>query len=132
MAKQPKTATPIEQAETPAEQVEGVEAQTETPAEQVEGQVPEAETPEASAEQSEETQVTSDESADTTEQPTAEEAPVATPSKMITVTVPRGFQLRVDDHTVLPVKAGVQEMLEEHALHWYSVANGVTVYNPEA
>ena len=46
----------------------------------------------------------------------------------VTVTVPKAYKLRVDDHTEILVKAGVQEMPLAHAEHWYSVANGVTVY----
>ena len=120
MAKNPSKST---------KQVEGApQAEGTEQAEQAE----QAEGAEASTGQSEEAQVTSGAAADTTEQAPEVAASVATSGKTVTVTVPRGFQLRVDDHTVRVIKPGVQEMLEEHATHWYSVANGVTIYNPEA
>jgi len=50
--------------------------------------------------------------------------------KMVTVTVPRAYKLRVDDHIEVPYKAGIQEMPESHANHWWSVNNGVEVYTP--
>lgn len=117
MAKAPKTASAAPAVEeTVAEQ----EAQT-----SAEGQEP-------TQDQPEEPQAAPEAPVDTDQQAPETEVPAATPGKTVTVTVPRGFQLRVDDHTVVPVKPGVQEMLEEHATHWYSVANGVTIYNPEA
>jgi len=51
--------------------------------------------------------------------------------EMVTVTVPKAFKLRIDAFRELVVKAGVQEMERLHAEHWYSVANGVTVYDPK-
>jgi len=106
-----------------------------------EGQAPEG----AEQDQPESAQAGSDETTDTEPQAGPEagsETPEAGPEaesevateavKMVTVTAPRGFNLRLDDHTVLAVKAGVQEMPEHLATHWYAVANGVTVYNPEA
>ena len=50
---------------------------------------------------------------------------------MVTVTVPKAFKLRIDSFRELVIKAGVQEMERLHAEHWYSVANGVTVYDPK-
>ena len=47
---------------------------------------------------------------------------------MVTVTVPRPFKLRVDNFREVTVPAGVQEMERELAEHWYSVANGVRIY----
>ena len=61
-----------------------------------------------------------------------EVAPAASAEVYVTVTVPKFFQLRVEDGTVYPYKAGVQEMRLEHADHWYARANGVTIYKPSA
>ena len=47
----------------------------------------------------------------------------------VTVTVPKAFKLRLDDHTEYQFQAGVQQMDPTVASHWYSVANGVTIYN---
>lgn len=47
----------------------------------------------------------------------------------VTVTIPKAFQLRMENNTVHPYKAGVQEMLREHAEHWWARANGVVIYN---
>ena len=46
----------------------------------------------------------------------------------VLVTVPRAFNLRLNASTLLEVKAGVQEMEQEYAEHWYSKANGVVIY----
>jgi hypothetical protein len=51
---------------------------------------------------------------------------------MVTVTAPRGFKLRIDNFHEKQVYPGVQEMERCHAEHWYSIANGVTIYNPKA
>ncbi len=48
--------------------------------------------------------------------------------EFVTVTVPRAFKLRTGVHVEREFKAGVQEMERELAEHWYSVANGVTIY----
>ena len=98
--------------------------------EQAEGQ----ENLEAGAEdQSEGTQEETTEaegSNDSGEQPEAEQ-PQPEAAKTVTVTAPKAFQLRLDNHNVKHVKAGIQEMLEEHANHWYSKAHGVEIYKPE-
>ena len=60
--------------------------------------------------------------------PVEDEAPARL---TVTVTVPRAFQLRTDDNNVHLIKAGVQEMDPAMAMHWYSKANGVTVYQPK-
>ncbi len=51
---------------------------------------------------------------------------------MVTVTVPKAFNLTGNDHVRYSYKAGVQEMRVDHAEHWYAKANGVVVYNPKA
>lgn len=48
----------------------------------------------------------------------------------VTVTVPRAFKLRVDNFHEYTFAAGIQEMERSLADHWYSVANGVKVYQP--
>ncbi len=50
--------------------------------------------------------------------------------EMVTVTVPHDYNLRLDHFREFKFKAGVQEMEREVAEHWYSKANGVTVYEP--
>lgn len=47
---------------------------------------------------------------------------------MVTVTVPKAFNLRLDHFREFKFKAGVQEMERVVAEHWYSKANGVTIY----
>jgi hypothetical protein len=54
----------------------------------------------------------------------------AVAEKIVTVTSPRAFRFRVDDHTEVQYKAGIQEMPESHAKHWWSVNNGVEIYAP--
>ena len=49
---------------------------------------------------------------------------------MVTVTVPKMFKLRLDTHAETIVQAGIQEMSLELAEHWFSKANGVTIYTP--
>lgn len=51
---------------------------------------------------------------------------------MVTVTVPKDYILRPEHHTELKFKAGVQQMERKLAEHWYSVANGVEIYDPKA
>jgi hypothetical protein len=149
MAKTPskasKTAAPQPEAGTqegqqPEAGAEGQAPETDTQ-EGTEGQAPEGQAEGAEQDQSESAQAGSDETTDTEPQAGPEagsETPEADPEvateevKTVTVTAPRGFQLRLDDHTVLTVKPGVQEMPEHLATHWYAVANGVTIYNPEA
>lgn len=46
----------------------------------------------------------------------------------VTVVVPKDFALTIDHHHQREYKAGVQEMLVEHAAHWFSRAQGVKVY----
>jgi hypothetical protein len=48
----------------------------------------------------------------------------------VTVVVPKAYVLRLDDNSELRIPAGVQEMNPAHAAHWYSKANGVSVYKP--
>lgn len=49
---------------------------------------------------------------------------------MVTVTVPKAFKLRIDHFREFDFKAGVQEMERSVAEHWYSKANGITIYEP--
>ena len=66
---------------------------------------------------------------DAPEAPVVEEAtPVADDGVYVTVTVPKAFRLAVEPNKVVDYPAGICEMLIEHAEHWYSVANGVTIY----
>ena len=46
----------------------------------------------------------------------------------VTVTVPKAFKLRTTHDHIVDYAAGICEMPVEHAEHWYSVANGVTIY----
>lgn len=57
----------------------------------------------------------------------APDLPVA---EMVTVVVPKQFTLTLDHHHVITYEAGVYEMPEDHASHWFSRANGVKVYEP--
>ena len=50
-------------------------------------------------------------------------------AETVTVTVPKAYILRNDTHAEVHIKAGVQEMSLVDASHWYSVANGVTIYS---
>ena len=60
--------------------------------------------------------------------PEAVEPMVNETVQTVTVTVPKAFKLRLDDHTEYQFQAGVQQMDPTVASHWYSVANGVTIY----
>jgi hypothetical protein len=51
---------------------------------------------------------------------------------MVIVTVPNPFKLTLDDHTPVEYGSGVQEMPHEHANHWFSKAQGVTVFKKTA
>jgi len=52
--------------------------------------------------------------------------------EMVTVTIPKNYTLTLDDHTQVQYKAGVDEMPIEHANHWWSVQNGIEIYEPKA
>lgn len=58
-------------------------------------------------------------------------APTAAETATVTVTVPKAFTLRLDHQREIKVAAGVQQMEVTNANHWYSKANGVTIYNPQ-
>lgn len=60
--------------------------------------------------------------------PLQDQAQAPTAEVMVTVTVPKGFKLRINNHHTVDYKAGVQEMPLEHAEHWYSKAHKVTQY----
>ena len=66
--------------------------------------------------------------------PAAPEAPVVEKVKTdkVTVTVPNGFELTIDHNTTITIRPGIQEMEKSHAGHWYSIANGVVIYEPKA
>ena len=66
----------------------------------------------------------------TSTSPTVLPKPENTIEGKVTVTSPKAFKLRVDNHVTVDYKAGVQEMPVSHAEHWYSKANGVVVYKP--
>ena len=46
----------------------------------------------------------------------------------VTVTVPKAYKLRIDNHQLIDVAAGIQEMERSHAEHWWSKAQGVKIY----
>ena len=46
---------------------------------------------------------------------------------LVRVFVPKDFQLRLDQHHCKTFVRGEQDMERQHALHWFAVANGVTV-----
>ena len=56
-------------------------------------------------------------------EPATEEA-----SDIITVTVPKPFQLRLDNDALIKFEAGIQEMERRFAEHWYALAHGVEAY----
>ena len=64
--------------------------------------------------------------------PEVEEAVEVISEDMVTVTVPKQFNLCVDIGNIVTYKPGVQQMPVSHAKHWYSEANGVAVYDPKA
>lgn len=47
----------------------------------------------------------------------------------VLATVPKAFQLTDDDHNPHKYPVGTYMMTREHAMHWYSKANGVTLAN---
>ena len=57
---------------------------------------------------------------------TPEEALKAAKERVI-ARVPRTFRLRLSSHSVITYPEGAYAMDKEHALHWYSKANGVTI-----
>ncbi len=46
----------------------------------------------------------------------------------VTVTVPKPFKLRTSHDRIVDYVAGTYEMLVEDAEHWFSKAQGVTIY----
>ena len=52
-------------------------------------------------------------------------APAST--DLVPVMVPKGFMLTDDNHQTHKYSAGPQRMRRDHAEHWYSKANGVTL-----
>jgi hypothetical protein len=46
----------------------------------------------------------------------------------VTVTVPKDFKLRTSHDRIVDYVAGIYEMLVEDAEHWFSKAQGVTIY----
>lgn len=48
----------------------------------------------------------------------------------VTVTVPKAFRLTLDNHTVVQIKEGVQDLHKFIADHWYAKAHGVAIYTP--
>jgi hypothetical protein len=57
-------------------------------------------------------------------------APVAEGEVVVTVFVPKAFNLTLSPSHSIKVPAGVQDMTLDQANHWYSVANGVKIHNP--
>lgn len=61
------------------------------------------------------------------------EAPVEAPVEgtlieYVTAVIPHNYTLRIDNHRILNFVQGTQKMEREHAEHWFSVANGVTIF----
>jgi len=54
-----------------------------------------------------------------------------TEGEKVTVVVPHAYKLTQDNGVEVRYDAGTQEMLVEHAAHWFSRAQGVKVYSPE-
>jgi hypothetical protein len=50
----------------------------------------------------------------------------------VTVLIPKPITLTLDDHTQVSYGAGIDEMPIEHANHWWSVQNGVEIYDPKS
>ena len=46
----------------------------------------------------------------------------------VTVVVPKAFTLTLDSGKPIPYNVGTQEMPLSHATHWWSRAQGVTIY----
>lgn len=58
----------------------------------------------------------------------AEDVPVrAKKEEMVSATVPRGFNLTLDDGSVKRYEPGVQDMPKSHAKHWYAKAHDVEI-----
>lgn len=47
---------------------------------------------------------------------------------MVIAVVPKQFTLNLDHHKQFTYKPGTQRMERDHANHWWSVANGVTIF----
>lgn len=47
--------------------------------------------------------------------------------KMVTVVVPKAFNLTCDDGSVIRYEVGIQDMPKAHATNWYAQAQGVTI-----
>lgn len=47
--------------------------------------------------------------------------------RIVTVKVPKAFELRLTNHRSVSVAAGIQRMPLSLATHWYSVANKVQI-----
>ena len=58
----------------------------------------------------------------------ADDAPSPELVDDVIVTVPKAFQLRLDNFTLKAFKAGVQRMERSVATHWYALAHGVTIF----
>lgn len=62
-----------------------------------------------------------------TKTPTGEDTPVRPSRKeeMVSVTVPRGYNLTLDNGDTKRYESGIQDMPRSHAEHWYSKAHDV-------
>ena len=49
--------------------------------------------------------------------------------EQVTVIVPKPFPFTLDDHRIVSINAGVQEMPRAWARHWFVKAQGVTIYS---
>lgn len=47
---------------------------------------------------------------------------------IVLVTIPKHFTLTDDQHRTFPYAAGHGKMPRSHALHWYSIKQGVTIH----
>jgi len=59
------------------------------------------------------------------------EPDMSTKPDQVVVTIPKRFQVTMKDGKVLKFLPGVQKINREVAEHWYSKANGVTIFNAD-
>ena len=56
---------------------------------------------------------------------------VLTKGDLVTVVVPTPFPFTMQDHRIIQINAGVQEMPREIAEHWFVKSRGVTIYTKD-
>lgn len=58
---------------------------------------------------------------------------VGTPvAQLVTVVIPHRYTLTLDDGAAVVYEAGTREMPRDHAEHWWSRTQGVSIYTKEA